>query len=86
MLIKEGHCPVDMELSGTVSSGLGRPCLHGPASLPDQFRTVLGNTAWPGTLNIQIDDSLFSHYIALRQKAASIHSMHPKSTSPCKNT
>ena len=70
MLIKEGHCPVDMELSGTVSSGLGRAHVFmAQPHYQDQFRTVLGNTAWPGTLNIQIDDALFSHYIALRQKA-----------------
>ena len=70
MLIKEGHCPVDMELSGTVSSGLGRAHVFmAQPHYQDQFRTVLGNTAWPGTLNIQIDESLFSHYIALRQKA-----------------
>ena len=70
MLIKEGHCPVHMELSGTVSSGLGRAHVFmAQPHYQDQFRTVLGNTAWPGTLNIQIDDALFSHYIALRQKA-----------------
>ena len=46
MLIKEGHCPVDMELSGTVSSGLGRAHVFmAQPHYQDQFRTVLGNTA-----------------------------------------
>ena len=35
----------------------------------DQFREILGNTAWPGTLNMQVDPDMLSHYIALRQKA-----------------
>lgn len=35
----------------------------------EQFREVLGNTAWPGTLNITVDHDMLSHYIALRQKA-----------------
>ena len=59
-----------MELTGTVSSGLGRA--HIFMSQPhyqDQFRDVLGGKAWPGTLNMEIDRAMFSHYIALRQKA-----------------
>ncbi|DAC55030.1 MAG TPA: DUF120 domain-containing protein, partial [Candidatus Poseidoniales archaeon] len=59
-----------MELTGTVSSGLGRA--HIFMSQPhyqDQFRDVLGGKAWPGTLNMEIDQAMFSHYIALRQKA-----------------
>ena len=59
-----------MELSGTVSSGLGRAHVFmAQPHYQDQFRAVLGSTAWPGTLNIEIDDAMFSHDIALRQKA-----------------
>ena len=59
-----------MDLTGTVSSGLGRAHVFmAQPHYQDQFRTILGNTAWPGTLNINIDDAMFSHYIALRQKA-----------------
>jgi len=59
-----------MELTGTVSSGLGRA--HVFMSQPhyqDQFREILGSKAWPGTLNMEIDQAMFSHYSALRQKA-----------------
>ena len=59
-----------MELTGTVSSGLGRA--HVFMAQPHyqvQFRTVLGSMAWPGTLNMEIDKAMLSHYIALRQKA-----------------
>ena len=59
-----------MDLTGTVSSGLGRAHVFmAQPHYQDQFRAILGSTAWPGTLNINIDDAMFSHYIALRQKA-----------------
>ena len=35
----------------------------------DQFREVLGNTAWPGTLNLSVEDEDFIKSIALRTKA-----------------
>jgi riboflavin kinase len=61
---------VAMDLTGTVSSGLGRAHVFmAQPHYQDQFRAILGSTAWPGTLNINIDDAMFSHYIALRQKA-----------------
>ena len=59
-----------MQLQGTVSSGLGRA--HVFMSQPhyqDQFRTILGTTAWPGTLNVKVDGSNLVNYIALRKKA-----------------
>jgi riboflavin kinase len=60
----------NMELSGMVSSGLGRAHVFmAQPHYQDQFRQILGEKAWPGTLNVVIDKDLFSHYIALRQKA-----------------
>ena len=59
-----------MQLHGTVSSGLGRA--HVFMSQPhyqDQFRTILGTTAWPGTLNVKVEGSNLVDYIALRKKA-----------------
>ena len=59
-----------MELSGVVSSGLGRAHVFmAQPHYQDQFRDILGAKAWPGTLNIHVDGSMLSHYIALRQKA-----------------
>lgn len=59
-----------MQLKGIVSSGLGRA--HVFMSQPhyqEQFRTILGTTAWPGTLNIKVEQNHLVHYIALRNKA-----------------
>jgi len=59
-----------MELHGEVSSGLGRAHVFMAQShYQDQFRGVLGATAWPGTLNIQVSDDDLTQYLALRQKA-----------------
>jgi riboflavin kinase len=59
-----------VQLNGTVSSGLGRA--HVFMSQPhyqDQFRTILGTTAWPGTLNVKVEGENLVNYIALRKKA-----------------
>ena len=59
-----------MELHGEVSSGLGRAHVFMAQShYQDQFRGILGGTAWPGTLNIQVSDQDLTQYLALRQKA-----------------
>ena len=59
-----------MRLSGTVSSGLGRAAIFMSQShYQDQFRKILGATAWPGTLNVNVEKKDLSNYIALRQKA-----------------
>ena len=53
-----------------VSSGLGRA--HVFMSQPhyqEQFRSILGTTAWPGTLNITVEEEHLVDYIALRNKA-----------------
>ncbi|MEC7601937.1 MAG: DUF120 domain-containing protein [Candidatus Thermoplasmatota archaeon] len=59
-----------MRLSGKVTSGLGRASVFMSQShYQDQFRKILGATAWPGTLNVQVENNDLSNYIALRQKA-----------------
>ncbi len=59
-----------MELVGTVSSGLGRAHVFmAQPHYQEQFRDILGQTAWPGTLNVHIEPSILSQYIALRQRA-----------------
>jgi len=59
-----------MELKGEVSSGLGRAHVFmAQPHYQDQFKSILGGQAWPGTLNVRVDEALLSHYIALRQKA-----------------
>ena len=59
-----------MRLNGVVSSGLGRAHVFMAQShYQDQFREVLGNTAWPGTLNLNVSGDSLSKSIALRNKA-----------------
>ena len=35
----------------------------------EQFKHLLGGTAWPGTLNLSIDGQDLINYIALRKKS-----------------
>jgi len=59
-----------MELRGTVSSGLGRAHIFMAQShYQDQFKQVLGVTAWPGTLNVKVEGDFFVHYLAMRNAA-----------------
>lgn len=59
-----------MELSGTVSSGLGRAHVFmAQAHYQEQFKQILGATAWPGTLNVQVAGDALSDYVALRDLA-----------------
>ena len=59
-----------MRLTGTVSSGLGRAHIFmAQPHYQDQFKTLLGGTAWPGTLNLKIEGQDLINYIALRKKS-----------------
>tara|TARA_B100000700_G_scaffold112485_1_gene126494 strand:- start:3859 stop:4302 length:444 start_codon:yes stop_codon:yes gene_type:complete len=56
-----------MQLTGTVTSGLGRAHVFMAQShYQDQFKSVLGNTAWPGTLNVDVKGSDLEKYRTLR--------------------
>lgn len=59
-----------MRLKGTVSSGLGRASIFMAQShYQEQFFAILGEMAWPGTLNLRVDNSDLSKFIAMRKKA-----------------
>ena len=59
-----------MELTGTVSSGLGRAHVFmAQPHYQEQFRALLGKTAWPGTLNVTVSGLDLTSYIALRKKS-----------------
>lgn len=59
-----------MQLSGLVSSGLGRAHVFmAQPHYQEQFRALLGKTAWPGTLNVAVDGHDLVDYIALRKKS-----------------
>lgn len=59
-----------VELSGEVGSGLGRAQVFmAQPHYQDQFRALLGATAWPGTLNVTVKGEDLVDYIALRQVA-----------------
>ncbi len=56
-----------MELRGEVSSGLGRAHIFmAQKHYQDQFKAVLNNSAWPGTLNVDLFDESVDHYKILR--------------------
>ena len=60
----------DMRLTGTVSSGLGRAHIFmAQPHYQEQFKNLLGGTAWPGTLNLAIQGQDLVNYIALRKKS-----------------
>ncbi|HJL59915.1 MAG TPA: DUF120 domain-containing protein [Candidatus Thalassarchaeaceae archaeon] len=59
-----------MEMRGRVSSGLGRAHVFmAQPHYQDQFKVVLGVTAWPGTLNLEVSGESFIRYLALRENA-----------------
>ena len=56
-----------MHLSGKVSSGLGRAHVFmAQPHYQEQFKQVLDVSAWPGTLNLDMDESSLSSYKNLR--------------------
>ena len=57
-------------IQGKVASGLGRAQIFmSQPHYQDQFRDVLGATAWPGTLNIEVIDENLETYTGLRAVA-----------------
>ncbi|MFQ3343950.1 MAG: DUF120 domain-containing protein [Candidatus Poseidoniales archaeon] len=56
-----------MELRGEVSSGLGRAHIFmAQKHYQDQFKAVLENSAWPGTLNVDLFQDSVDGYNILR--------------------
>ncbi|MDG1555704.1 MAG: DUF120 domain-containing protein, partial [Candidatus Poseidoniaceae archaeon] len=59
-----------MRLTGTVSSGLGRAHIFmAQPHYQEQFKQLLGGTAWPGTLNLTFLGQYLINYIALSKKS-----------------
>jgi len=56
-----------MQMSGRVSSGLGRAHVFmAQTHYQTQFKNLLGSTVWPGTLNVQVEGSSLDEYRRLR--------------------
>lgn len=65
--MREGHTRSDMRLTGTVSSGLGRAHIFmAQDHYQEQFKLIIGDVAWPGTLNVQVSGEDLVAYVALR--------------------
>ena len=65
-----GRRDVRMRISGKVSSGLGRAHIFMAQShYQEQFKQILGKTAWPGTLNVKVSGDDFANHLALRSLA-----------------
>ena len=65
--MRERHTRTDMRLTGTVSSGLGRAHVFmAQEHYQEQFKLILGDEAWPGTLNVKVSDDDLVAYVALR--------------------
>ena len=67
--IKEGErTPPAMRIRGKVSSGLGRAHIFmAQTHYQEQFRNILGSTAWPGTLNVNLENDNLEKFVALRK-------------------
>ena len=56
-----------MNFSGAVSSGLGRAHVFmAQTHYQEQFKSILGSGAWPGTLNVDLDQEDLLKYQNLR--------------------
>ena len=65
--MRERHTRTDMRLTGMVSSGLGRAHIFmAQDHYQEQFKLILGDVAWPGTLNVQVSGEDLVSYVALR--------------------
>jgi riboflavin kinase len=59
-----------MAMSGVVSSGLGRAHIFmAQHHYQDQFKALIGRSAWPGTLNIKVKGDSLIQYQKLRVSA-----------------
>ncbi len=62
-----GRRDVPMRIRGKVSSGLGRAHVFmAQTHYQEQFKQILGKTAWPGTLNVEVSGTDFVNHLALR--------------------
>ena len=65
--MREGRTRTEMRLTGKVSSGLGRAHIFmAQDHYQEQFKLILGDVAWPGTLNVKVSGEDLISYVALR--------------------
>ena len=56
-----------MRIDGIVSSGLGRAHIFmSQEHYQNQFKSVIGQNAWPGTLNVKVEGEFLTLYQKLR--------------------
>ena len=59
-----------MRIAGAVSSGLGRAHIFmSQHHYQEQFKTIIGMSAWPGTLNVTVKGDSLTEYQKLRVTA-----------------
>ena len=59
-----------MRIEGIVSSGLGRAHIFmSQHHYQEQFKAIIGNSAWPGTLNVSVTGKFLTEYQKLRSSA-----------------
>ena len=59
-----------MRIEGTVSSGLGRAHIFmSQQHYQEQFKVIIGRSAWPGTLNVHVEGESLVEYRKLRVSA-----------------
>lgn len=59
-----------MRIEGVVSSGLGRAHIFmSQHHYQEQFKAIIGNSAWPGTLNVSVTGKSLTEYQKLRSSA-----------------
>jgi len=65
--MRVGRTRSPMRLTGKVSSGLGRAHIFmAQEHYQTQFKSILENEAWPGTLNVKVAGEDLAAYVALR--------------------
>jgi len=59
-----------MRIDGIVSSGLGRAHIFmSQRHYQEQFKEIIGRSAWPGTLNVKVEGESLTQYQKLRVSA-----------------
>ena len=68
--MSDRYVGVTMRIEGTVSSGLGRAHIFmSQQHYQEQFKAIIGRSAWPGTLNVQVEGESLKEYRKLRVSA-----------------
>ena len=69
-VMSEWYVRWSMRIEGTVSSGLGRAHIFmSQHHYQEQFKTIIGRSAWPGTLNVEVVGESLKEYRKLRVSA-----------------